>query len=244
MNSLGDRMKEYENTSKLYLTRRCPYIIRIDGRAFHSFTKKFKRPYDDIFNKTMWETAKYLCENITGCKLAYVQSDEISLLLTDYDKIGTEPWFNKGVQKIVSISASLATLAFNNKFREISCDKEPYISKYNMATFDSRVFVIPKEEACNYFIWRQRDATRNYILSIGQANFSHKELHGKSCNDIQEVLFTERQINFNDFPTSQKRGVSIIKEMFEKDGTIRSKWNYDLDVPIFTENREYIENLL
>jgi tRNA(His) 5'-end guanylyltransferase len=244
MDSLGDRMKGYENINRIYLTKRMPAIIRVDGKAFHTFTKGFKKPYDDIFNKTMWETARYLCNNIEGCKIGYVQSDEISLLLTDYENINTESWFGKNIQKMVSISASLATLSFNREFKIISNGSEPYIKKYDTAIFDSRVFVLPIEEVCNYFIWRQQDATRNYILSVGQSEFSHKKLNNKSCNDIQDMLFIEKQINFNDFPIFKKRGISIVKETFEKDKAIRSKWSYDLDIPIFTANREYIEKFL
>ena len=112
--SLGDRMKEnYENRSKTYLTRRTPVIIRLDGKAFHSFTRGMKKPYDEIFHNTMNATMKYLCENIQGCKLGYTQSDEITLLLTDYDTLTTSAWFDYNVQKICSVSASMATMAFN-----------------------------------------------------------------------------------------------------------------------------------
>jgi tRNA(His) 5'-end guanylyltransferase len=244
MDDLGDRMKGYENISRIYLTKRIPIILRIDGKSFHSFTKGFKRPYDEILNETMWETSKYLCKNVEGCKLAYVQSDEISLLLTDYENITTESWFGKNMQKMVSVSASMATLAFNKEFQRISSGEEPYSNKYNMAMFDSRVFILPKEEVCNYFIWRQQDATRNYIQSLGQSKFSHKELNGKGCNEIQEMLFSKFEINFNDFPICQRRGIAMIKEQLEKDGVVRSRWITDLNIPVFTENRGYIERFL
>lgn len=242
--SLGDRMKGYENISRIYLTRRMPTIIRVDGKAFHSFTRGFKRPFDEILHQTMWETGIALCKNIEGCQLAYIQSDEISLLLTDYENIKTEAWFGKNIQKMVSISASIATLAFNREFPRLSSGEEPYTKKYNQATFDSRVFLLPKEEVNNYFIWRQQDATRNSVLSVGQANFSHKELQNTSCNQIQDKLFLEKQINFNDFETWQKRGVCIVKHDREFEGTIRRRWEVDMDIPIFTENRDYVEGLL
>lgn len=242
--SLGDRMKGYENISRIYLTRRMPTIIRVDGKAFHSFTRGFKRPFDEILHQTMWETGIVLCKNIEGCQLAYIQSDEISLLLTDYENIKTEAWFGKNIQKMVSISASIATLAFNREFPRLSSGEEPYAKKYNQATFDSRVFLLPKEEVNNYFIWRQQDATRNAISSVGQANFSHKELHGVSSNQLQDKLFLEKQINFNDFETWQKRGVCIIRHDKEFDGVIRRRWEVDMDIPIFTEDRDYVERLL
>jgi len=189
---LGDRMKGYENIERRYLTKRMPTLIRLDGKAFHSFTKGFKKPFDMVLMKTMWDTAKYLCENVMGCKIAYIQSDEITLLLTDYDTLTTQAWFDKNVQKIVSVSASMATMAFNNAFRvnsnEISDTNETfnkYAKRFNTAMFDSRVYNIPKEEVCNAFIWRQQDATRNAIQMVGQANFSHKQLQNKTCNQIQ-----------------------------------------------------------
>lgn len=251
--SLGDRMKGYENIPRNYLTRRLPVIIRLDGKAFHTFTKGFKKPFDNILMESMWETAKYLCENIQGCKVAYTQSDEISLLLTDYEKLDTCAWFDNNIQKIVSISASMATLAFNKVFSEIinHIDAEEISDFYDIykrrmmtAMFDSRVFTLPKEEVNNYFVWRQQDATRNSIQMVGQANFSHKQLHKKSCDEIQEMLFQEKGINWNDLPTPNKRGICIIKEQYElnnEEKTLRTRWTVDTNIPVFTQDRNYIE---
>lgn len=160
---LSDRMKDYENVNRFYLTRRMPLIIRIDERAFHTFCKGLEKPYDRIFAKSMQATAFNLCKNIEGCKLAYTQSDEISLLLTDYDELETQAWFDKNLQKIISISASLATLYFNKAFKDLSdswCDNyyqiwntskeddkyfETLCNRQFTATFDSRAFCLPKE---------------------------------------------------------------------------------------------------
>ena len=253
--SLGDRMKEnYENRAKTYLVRRMPVIIRLDGKAFHTFTKGLKKPYDEIFHAAMNATMKYLCENIQGCKLGYTQSDEITLLLTDYDTLTTDAWFGYSVQKMCSVSASMATMAFNKEF-EIACfdyidrelsyeDFDPddeYVDilndKRHKAMFDARCFNIPKEEVTNCFIWRQQDATRNAIQMLGQCNFSCKELHGKSCNDIQDMLMTQKGINFNDMPTEFKRGVCCIKNR-----QVCGQWVIDKEIPIFTQDRDYIEN--
>ena len=243
--SLGDRMKEnYENRSKTYLTRRTPVIIRLDGKAFHTFTRGMKKPYDEIFHNTMNATMKYLCENIQGCKLGYTQSDEITLLLTDYDTLTTDAWFDYNVQKICSVSASMATMAFNKFFykhyTEIFTfakeESEEYtrtlFNKIGIAMFDSRCFNIPESEITNCFIWRQQDATRNAIQMLGQCNFAHKELQNKSCNDIQDMLMTQKGINFNDMPTEFKRGVCCVKD----DG-----WVLDKEIPIFTQDRNYVE---
>lgn len=277
--TLGDRMKNnYENITRYYLTRRMPVIIRIDGRAFHTFTRGFKKPFDDILVNTMQDTMKYLCENIQGCVLGYTQSDEISLVLTDYAEFTTDAWFGNNLQKMCSVSASMATLAFNKFFSEqvqdfmyACCDEfgddvlpekqndyelahNVYFKKLHTAMFDSRVFTIPKEEVCNYLIWRQQDATRNSIQSVGQANFSQKELHGKSCNNIQDMLMTQKGINWNDYSTTLKRGSCCIKAddsitEYDEVGNIcgyteRSKWVIDNEIPIFTQDRNYVEKLI
>lgn len=277
--TLGDRMKNnYENITRYYLTRRMPVIIRVDGRSFHTFTKGFKKPFDDVLVKTMQDTMKYLCENIQGCVLGYTQSDEISLVLTDYAELTTDAWFGNNLQKMCSVSASMATLAFNKffsgrvqEFMYDCCDEfgddvlpekqndyelahNVYFKKFNAAMFDSRVFTIPKEEVCNYLIWRQQDATRNSIQSVGQANFSQKELHGKSCNDIQDMLMLQKGINWNDYSTTLKRGSCCIKAddsltEYDEVGNIcgytqRSKWIIDNEIPIFSQDRNYIEKLI
>lgn len=266
--SLCDRMKCYENVTRNYLTRRAPVIIRVDGKAFHSFTRGFKKPFDGIFVKSMQETMKYLCENIQGCVLGYTQSDEITLVIIDYEKIESCAWFDNNIQKMASISASMATLAFNKYF---SANVYKYIEDYKKehqlifieednkyyntlidaikkgAMFDSRVFTLPKEEVVNCVIWRQQDATRNSINSVGQANFSHKQLQNKSCNDVQDMLMSEKGINWNDYTTTLKRGSCCIK-MPQKinDGTkqepIRNKWIIDNEIPIFTQDKEYINS--
>lgn len=215
----------------------------------------------------MQETAKYLCENIQGCQLAYTQSDEISLLLIDYQRFETSAWFDYEIQKMCSISASMATMAFNRIFSETVSDLKIDNTKpmdkyfgavYSGAMFDARVFNIPKEEATNYFYWRQLDASRNSIQMVGQANFSHKELQNKSCNDIQDMLMTQKGINWNDYPTYQKRGSCVVRNriVLESDGKKEkcmlrdpkqgeNNWIIDYDIPIFKcEGREYIEQLV
>ena len=252
--SLGDRMKEnYENRSKTYLVRRMPVIIRLDGKAFHTFTKGLKKPYDEIFHNAMNATMKYLCEHIQGCKLGYTQSDEITLLLTDYDTLTTDAWFDNNVQKICSVSASMATMAFNQclAFAYYELEENLYEAwnvgdketkycdtlrkKLYSAMFDSRCFNIPEDEVTNCFIWRQQDATRNAIQMLGQCNFSHKELQGKSCNAIQDMLMEQKGINFNNMPTVFKRGVCCRRG---EDG----KWVLDTEIPVFTQDRDYVED--
>ncbi len=226
---LGDRMKDnYENIFRVLLPRRMPMIIRVDGKAFHTLTSNMKRPFDDGMIDAMTYTAKYLCENIQNAKLAYVQSDEISVLLTDYDRLATEAWFDRNLQKMVSVSAAFATLAFNKKIVDHYPDKA--------GVFDSRAFVVPREEVCNYFLWRQNDATRNSVQMLARANFSHKDLHKLNNSDIQDKLMLEKGINWNDCPTHKKRGACVKK--------IGEGWAVDFEPPIFSRERGYINDLL
>lgn len=286
---LAERMKGYEKRNRYYLQRRMPVILRLDMRAGHSFTKGLERPFDEIFIKSMQDTAKYLCENIQNCKLSYQQSDEITLLLVDYDKLNTDCFFDYRVDKLCSIAASMATMAFNRAFAKNVEDFEQYYateheingwygkgtSEYEMcqiytkavnksAMFDARCFNIPKEEVTNLVYWRQLDASRNSIQMVGQANFSHKELQNKSCNDIQDMLMTQKGINWNDLPIYQKRGSCCIKieENITENNSVEkmefgedrkktvvniehSHWIIDTDIPIFKgEGREYIDRFV
>lgn len=242
--SLGDRMKEYENASRFYLPKRLPVIIRCDGRAFHTLTHNFDRPFDVVFHTAMIETARKLCESIMGAKIAYTQSDEISILLTNNDNINTQPWFDNNLQKIVSIAAASATAYFNEFFNWYSVSPSSCPYKLNKpATFDARAFVLPEDEVVNYFIFRQQNATRNSIQMAARAMFTHKECDHKNCNDLQEMLW-QKGINWNDYKVWEKRGSAIIKVKQEENDVMRHRWVEDTETPIFTEDRMYIENLL
>lgn len=276
---LGKRMKTfYEQVPKTKLMRRCPVAVRIDGKSFHTFTKNFQKPFDEVLIKTMQDTMKYLCENIQGCAFGYTQSDEITLILIDYKKLTSSAWFDYEVQKICSIAASMATMAFNKYFLknyldhianyndtyhpnfEDEKDREKwkkFVSAYTNASekgamFDARCFNIPKEEVANLLYWRQLDASRNSVQMVGQANFSHKELQNKTCSDIQDMLMTQKGINWNELPTHQKRGSCCIKTLESvsdseenKNGTKRLHWIIDTEIPIFRgEGREYIDKLV
>lgn len=219
---LGDRMKgNYEDRTRISLPRRTYTIIRIDGKAFHTYTKGLKRPFDVGLISDMDATAAYLCKNIMGAKFAYVQSDEISILLTDFEDIGSQAWFDNNMQKMVSVASSMATSEFNKMRLLRACSvhliddqgkahlsiSSSEIEKFKLAEFDARVFQIPqKTEVANYFIWRQQDATRNSISSVAQSLYSHKELMGKSSNEKQEMIF-QKGINWGeDFTYREKRG--------------------------------------
>lgn len=309
---IATRMKEYEKSSKHHLTPRVPVMLRIDGRAFHTFTKGFVKPFDDeILLKAMRQTMKTLCEMIPGCVLGYTQSDEITLVILDQNT-QAEPWFGFCQNKIESITASMATMVFNQTFYKAyqnydkrldfavnyykniivnlqrsatgcverinfvapiklaivhSCDviykkqkvfHDKYEPKLHTAMFDCRAFNIPREEICNNLIWRQQDATRNSIQQVARTYFSHSELNNLSCDEIQEKLFQEKNINWNNYPTRLKRGSCCVRKdvffsadeikkknpLYDGEGFTRKKWVIDTEIPVFTQNREYIEEVL
>lgn len=224
--SIGDRMKRYENVYSYELIRRLPVIVRIDGRAFHTITRKrFGKKWSEEFVYQMRNTALAVMADIQGCNFCYCQSDEVSFLLTDYKTVRTEAWFGYDLRKLISISASLASAVFSRVYGINVC-------------FDSRAFTLPLDEVCNYFIWRQVDATRNAIQMAGREYFSHKQLMNKSCNEIQELLFTEKGINFNDFSIIRRRGFCLRKDK-DIDGII-----FDSNIPIFTRDRSFIEKFV
>lgn len=231
--TLGQRMKGYENLYRNKLPKKSPVIIRIDGKAFHTYTKGFEKPYDEKLARAFWETAKYLCGNISGCKLAYHQSDEISLLITDYDKLTTNAWYDNNIQKMVSVAASMATMAFN---KAIESDKP--------ALFDARAFVIPEEDVNNYFLWRQRDAIKNSISMLAQHHFSQKELNGLNSSQLKAKLIEEKSVDWNELNLWKKSGLCITKEYYYKRGALRSKWSQDIATPLFSRDREYIYSFI
>lgn len=255
--NLNRRMKEnYESRSKQFLTRRTPVIIRLDGKAFHTYTRGLNKPFDEGLIEDMEATTQYLCENIQGVKLGYCQSDEISLLLTDFDDLQTQAWFDYNVQKMTSISASMATAKFNElrlnrlktpkNFDEVGQFDFSIVKLNKLAFFDSRVFNIPEEEVSNYFLARQKDAVKNSIAMLAQSLYSHKELHKKNGNEMQEMCF-QKGYNWNDLDYRKKRGCTIKKELkkFSKeDGTlfVRGKWE-SVETPMVF-NQKYFEDLL
>jgi tRNA(His) 5'-end guanylyltransferase len=239
---IGDRMKyNYENRTKQFLTRRVPTIIRLDGKAFHTYTKGLNKPFDDGLIADMQETTKFLCDNVQGCKLGYTQSDEITLVLTDYDNLQTDAWFDYNVQKMTSVSASIATAKFNqlrlqrhfnksqkevdvinksNFFDYDSVRVDNVGAQQKLAFFDSRVFQIgEKEEVVNSLIWRQQDAERNSIQMLAQSLYSQKQLHGKNTSVLQDMCWQKGQ-NWNDLDSSKKRGSLILKQIYVDDKKI------------------------
>ena len=242
--SLGGRMKYYEKTNSPQLISRVPVILRLDGRTFHTFCRQFNKPYDETLINLVNEAARALCEEIQGAKLAFCQSDEVSILITDYDTLYQSPWFGYKGYKMTSISAAQISVRFYRRFiyhliKQVATNLEEALeiladdSKETM--FDSRVYNLPESEVCNYFIWRQQDWTRNSIQMLSRSLYSQKQLQNKNTTQLQDMCF-EKGHNWNDLLTYLKRGRCIIKG--------EQGWVVDNDIPIFTQNREYIEKLL
>jgi len=258
--ALGDRMKRYEATTQLVLPRRTYTILRVDGRAFHSWTKGLEKPYDTEFMSFMDMAALALCEQIAGAQFAYVQSDEISVLAVDFLNIDTEPWFDGNVQKWVSVGASIATAEFNvyvasayfgrmydmEHDPEAAKDYSKIAKKAPDAVFDARVYTIPDLiEVENYFVWRQQDAERNSVMMLARAYASHKQLAGKNRAAQHEIIHDAGD-NWAKHPTSFKHGrvVRYVEHAEPNDKMRHSHWATDGHTPVFTKNREYLRNLV
>lgn len=239
---LGDRMKAYENVTRTHLMPRSYTVCRIDGRAFHSYLRGSKKPFDGGVMSDMDNTAIYLCENVQNAKLGYVQSDEITILLCDFDTLTTTQFFDGNIQKMSSVIASMATAKFNQlRFKRSTSEGKSPLWNYDdvkLAEFDCRVWNVPTQwETVNTFIWRNQDCSRNSVSMVAQANFSHKELQGKSTTTMHEMLH-QKGVNWaTDFPDGAKNGRLIVKEMYETSlpggsncsgqepsKVIRSKW--------------------
>ncbi len=214
--SMGDRFKDYEAATQTTLMVRSNMLLRADGRSFHTYTRSCKRPFDDDLMAAMDLTAIALCEEIQGAKLGYVQSDEITVWATGYDKVGTDTWFGGNVQKVVSVAASVATAAFN-RVRQVQCIREArelgclegdldIWGEFNMAHFDARVFLVPDLiEVANAFKWRADDCSRNSIQMLARSLYSHAELEGKSTAQLHDLMHA-KGVNWNDLAPRYKRG--------------------------------------
>lgn len=236
--SLGDRMKQYESAYRHTFPRRMPLIVRVDGKAFHRWTRSCRKPFDANLITVMNFAASALCSEIQGSKMAYVQSDEISVLINSYETHETQPWFDNQLQKIVSVSAAIAAATVTREAPE-------YLRIYESAYFDARAFVLPESEVANYFLWRQNDASRNSVQMLARSLASHSECNNKNLAALMELAFQRGQ-NWNDLPTHFRRGRCLIQESFEADdGTVRNRWTVDNEIPIWKgEARSYIERFL
>lgn len=208
MNNLGKRIKEnYEHRNRYYLTKRVPVIIRLDGKAFHTYTKGMEKPFDKHLIDAMEYAAYSTSDSMQGFKCAYVQSDEVSILLTDYDTHETCPWFNYNKSKIESVAASKMTGYFNHAMKE-------YTDK--LGFFDGRAFNIPREEVVNYFLWRAKDWERNSVSMYCGSFYSHKEMFGQGKADQHEMIHKKGKNWATDLSPQVKNGTYI----FDNSGNV------------------------
>lgn len=262
--SLGDRMKQYEFTSQSVLLRRTPIIIRVDGRAFHTFTKRFVAfshdestfhdaivdhslkftPFSETMHNFMTGTAGTLFREIQTAAFVYTQSDEISIVLKDWNKLETQQWFDGNLQKLVSLSASVATAAFNFLYHREFLSEDPPRFPSTVAHFDARAFNLPKEEVVNYFIWRQQDAMRNSVQMYGRFFFSQKEMAGKSNEQVRQMLIDLHGVDWEDLQTWMKQGTAIYNRDNVSSLSSGPREYIDDECPIFTQDRNYIEKHL
>jgi tRNA(His) 5'-end guanylyltransferase len=255
--TIGDRMKGYENCYRLYIPRKSFVIIRIDGKAFHAYTRGCEKPFDKELNNIFCRATLAACEQIQNVKFAYHQSDEISFVLTDFENIKTDAWFGNNIQKMTSVAASIFTAEFN-RFTLISKMQKMaenggrvMISNdmwdLKMAQFDARVFMVPSYiEVYNYYLWRQRDCEKNSVQSLARANFPHKELQNKNGDQLQELLFSQKNLNWNDCPANQKRGEGFYKkgvDITTENGIVkRNRWFCDENIPIFSQDLNWFKD--
>lgn len=240
-NEFDKRMKEYEKVYQSVLIPHLPIIIRIDGKAFHNFTKRCVRPFDAGLSYAFQQATIDLYKEIGTFKLAYGQSDEVSILLYNPDTMSQE-YFGGKLFKLCSVVSSIFTCNFNKHCYCATLD--------NPAYFDCRVFQLPEHEVANYFIWRQKDATRNSISMVARSEFSHKQCNNKSTSNMQDMLM-EKGINWNNLSTVYKRGWCIAKATLGQttDLTLENLQPItgaviDEEIPIFTQDRDYIEQHL
>ncbi len=244
MDSLGDRMKEYERDFRTRLPKRQTQILRADGKAFHTYTRGCEKPFDFKLIDAMDQCAIALCKEIQGAQLAFVQSDEISVLIQYHKKFDSQAWFDRQVQKMVSVAAAIAS-------SEMTVQSANVFGEIRRAAFDARVFILPEAEVANYFLWRQNDWTRNSVQMLARSLYSQKKMMNKNNTELQEMIWQKGQ-NWNDLPTYLKRGRCILKEVylpkvadsFDSVGAYRTRWVIDSEIPIFSQDREYIEKLL
>lgn len=227
--SLGDRIKSYENCFRYYIPQKTNVIVRLDGKAFHSYTKGFDRPFDQDLIDCMVQSAIAVAKEMQGFKIGYVQSDEVSFWLNDLDEIKTEAWFGNNLAKIISVAASMMTANFNNLIKKTGKSGD------RLAYFDGRAFIIPQNDVENYFLWRLKDFERNSLSMYCSSFFSSKQLHGKKRDDKHEMLHEIGKNWSTDLSDQHKNGTFFYKgnDGFELEHSISPSY---LNVAEFFDN--------
>ena len=259
---LSEKMKRLENVTNISLELKKPVIMRLDGRAFSKYTKGLDKPFDIDLSEVFQWVAYELKGQLDNVKFIYSQSDEISILMTDWTNENTEAWFKYRVQKMVSVASSITSALFNSKVEdvinkyvdrvadidearfkvtdELTRDEKKYFvwkGKQYKAVFDCRVFNVELEDVVPYFIYRQKDAMRNSIQTLAQVYFSPNELKNKNQSDMKQMILERTGIVYDDLPNLQKVGFTIYKNDY-------NEWILDKEIPEFMINRDYISKYL
>lgn len=201
--ALGDKHKKFEGMYYHYFLPNIPIVVRLDGRAFHTFTKGLNRPFDERLSNMMIDTTIELVKQ-THASIGYTQSDEITLVFSGSD----QPLFGGRQSKIETTLAAIASAKFNQLLMTTIPEKVSLLP-----TFDARAFQYPtKELAVESLIWRETDATRNSLTMLAHAHYSHKELQGKGFKAKHDMLHAVG-VNWNDMPVHFKRGTYIKRQV-------------------------------
>ena len=197
--SLGDRIKGYEHVTNYRLPNRIPVILRVDGKAFHTFTRGMYKPFDGKLIESMVRAGERTAKNMMGFVLGYHQSDEFTFYLNNVQSLESQSWFNNEILKLTSITASMFTSYFNKEMGGTE------------AVFDCRAFSVPFEDVPNVFIWRQQDWERNSVQMLARYHFSHKQCDRKNKSNLHEMLHSIG-VNWNDLDSVLKNGTFITKD--------------------------------
>lgn len=203
---MGNRMKGYEKITRTFLMENTPVIIRIDGKAFHTYTKPYEFPFSDALKDVFLYTIKKTLLHLQGFTLGYYQSDEVSFFIENYKNIKSDLWFDGNIQKITSVIASI----FTGYFNEYAISLTGFTD--TLAFFDARTFNIPKEEIVNYFYWRYKDNKRNYIQSLASEYYSHKDRQGKNTQQLFDMIESTGVDVYKDIPSCYRNGTFFYKE--------------------------------
>ena len=244
-----DRISHYEEIADTKLLPKVPVIIRLDGRSFFKATSKLEKPFCASFMEAMSITLLKICKEVSGCIFGYTFHDEILIISKNDQTIDTNPWYNNSIQKIISVTSSLASLELNKNAKDLN------ISFVGDAVFTGTVFVVPPTEDINTLVSKQQQA---FYTAVSMASFYelHKKydtetvreiLVGRSVDEKLELLEQECEIDFNSYPAPFRRGVACYKapKLFSttEGNVLKDKWIIDTNIPIFTKDHSFLGNI-
>lgn len=238
---MGNRFKNYEACSSIHLIPGTPKVIRLDGKAFHTFTRDCEQPYDWDIMYSMSKGATAVMKEIGGsARFAYIQSDECSIVINDKPKIESSPWFDNNLVKMASVASSIMSVNFSYAFhiaKQKNVLGDATIQGFKPAYFDARIFAVPTiDEMHNAILWRQFDAIKNFKSQYARHYFSQKQVDGKNGNQKVEMMRTLHNFDWETAHTWTKRGIVVRR------GSM-GKFEIDSEIPEFKTDRDYLKNM-